>query len=573
MTDRALPFPLDRFCAFARRQPLEEVAHQYEVLARFAFRRRVLVTLAFGIGLAYQPLWVTLIFFALDCLFDGLTLSLLRGLDPETSPRRYLLAILANTALAVVFATFPALSWLIEDPLAKAYALALVLIALIHHSTLRNVHLPLSVSAAIGASTVAFAFNTWLWASAGQWKTLAITTLALSAAVYYAALTIVSMHRLQAEVRAEREAARQANLAKTRFIAQLSHELRTPLNAIIGLSEAERMMAPLPETKARMEILAESARDLGALLEDILDLSAIEAERLTLHPEALDPRHQIRAAAQLFQRQFEDRGMQIAVEFADDLPQRLWMDGRRLRQCLANVLSNAVKYGGQGLVRIVVTVRTGKVDILVADHGPGVAPALRERIFEPFVRGRADVPGTGLGLSISRMLARRMGGDLVLLPASGQGAEFLLSLPLEPAKTLLLPEPGPCLEGLRVLVVDDIATNRLVAATWLRLLGVETLQAGSGSAALDIAPQERPDVILMDLLMPGLDGVATLRKLRERMGPELPPVLALSAETLPEMAGLSDAGFDGALTKPLTLEALREALAQVSPMLRPRVRA
>ncbi len=562
----APPALLSFALAFARRQPQAEIAHQYEVLARFTLRRRALVTLAFGIGLAYQPFWITALFYLLDVAFDLATLHFLRGLNPATQPGRYLMALAMNAGLATVFATYPALSWHVDDPLAKAYALSLLLIALIHHSTLRNVHLPLSVSASGAATVVALVANTLLWVNLGNARELAITTLCLAAAVYYATLTILAMHKLQSDLLHEREAARQANLAKTRFIAQLSHELRTPLNAIVGLSEAERMMAPQPETKARMGVLVQSARDLGELLEDILDLSAIEAEKLTLRPEVTDLHALIRASAQLYRRQFEDRGMVLDLALASDLPQWVWMDGRRLRQCLSNILSNAVKYGRRGRVQVEARrTASGDLAIRVADNGPGVSEALRERIFEPFVRGHDDGPGTGLGLSISRMLARRMGGDLVLLP-QGPGAQFLLTLPFDivsgPVAPVAPPE-GPSFEGLRVLVVDDIATNRLVAATWLRLLGAEPLLAADGAAALEIARTERPDLVLMDLLMPGLDGVDTLERMGALLGSDLPPVIAVSAEEMAVEYGARAAAFDGHLVKPLTLESLREALTRV----------
>ncbi|MCW1920076.1 ATP-binding protein [Rhodobacter sp. KR11] len=539
-----------------------EIRHQYDVLSRFALRRRALVTLAFGLGLAYQPLWITLVFFALDVIFDFATLRLLRDLNPSETPGRYLWALVVNMGLSTSFTAFPALSWLVDAPLAKAYALALVLIALIHHSTLRNVHRPLSSSASLGTSVVALGVNTWAWARVGDWETLAVTTLSLGAAIYYALLTIEAMHRLQADLRHEREVAAHANKAKTRFVAQLSHELRTPLNAIIGLSEAERMTAPDAEAKARMAVLVQSARDLGDLLEDILDLSAIEAEALAIRPQTIDLHGQIRCAVQLFGRQFEDHGMQLDLDLAPDLPEKAWADGKRLRQCLSNMLSNAVKYGQSGQVRMEAGLAGNHLWIKVSDHGPGVPEALRERIFEPFVRGQELAPGTGLGLSISRMLARRMGGDLVLLPArtesgsdpQGEGAQFLLTLPYiqPPAEAPTVPHLR--FDGLRVLVVDDIATNRLVAATYLRLLGAEALQAPDGQAARQMVREARPDVILMDLLMPGLSGAETRDLLAKDLGADLPPVIAVSAEAAPR------GGFDGHLVKPLTLEKLREAL-------------
>ena len=427
---------LQRALDFARAQPVSEIAHQARVLRGFALRRRALVTVAFGIGLAYQPLWVAAIFYALDVFFDLITMRLLDDLDPAKRPGRYLWALAANMGLSATFSLYPALSWLVDAPMAKAYALGLVLIALIHHSTLRNVHLPLSLTASAGTTIVAAATNTWLWLPEGQWRNLAATSVCLAAASYYAMLTILSMNRLQSDLMREREAARQANLAKTRFVAQLSHELRTPLNAIIGLSESERLLSRQPETQERMAMLEQSARDLGDLLEDILDLSAIEAEQLAIRPVALDLGAQIGSSVNLFRRQFEERGMQVTLTLAPDLPQMVRLDGKRLRQCLSNILSNAVKYGQRGEVRVDAWLQaSGWVAVRVSDSGPGVTEALRERIFEPFVRGHDLAPGTGLGLAISRMLARRMGGG-PCASARGSGGAF----PLDPA--LRHPQPG-----------------------------------------------------------------------------------------------------------------------------------
>ncbi|NBZ87013.1 hybrid sensor histidine kinase/response regulator [Stagnihabitans tardus] len=553
---------LARALDFARRQPASEIAHQARVLRGFALRRRALVTVAFGIGLAYQPLWVAALFYALDVFFDLTSMRLLDDLDPAEKPGRYLWALATNMALSATFTLYPALSWLVDAPMAKAYALGLVLIALIHHSTLRNVHLPLSLSASLGTSFVAFTANTWLWLPEGQWQILAATTLSLAAASYYAMLTILSMNRLQADLLRERETARQANLAKTRFVAQLSHELRTPLNAIIGLSESERLLSRQPETQERMAMLEQSARDLGDLLEDILDLSAIEAEQLSIRPVALDLSAQITSGVALFRRQFEERGMQVTLTLSPDLPQMVRLDGKRLRQCLSNILSNAVKYGQRGEVRVEAwTKHPGWLSVLVADSGPGVAEALRERIFEPFVRGHDLAPGTGLGLAISRMLARRMGGDLVLLP-EGPGARFLLTLPFgaqSPVAAAPPPELPARFDGLRVLVVDDIATNRLVAATYLRLLGAEVMLASDGPQALELVRQSRPDVVLLDLVMPGMDGEATRAAMAALWPDSLPPIIALSAEAA------QPADFDGHLMKPLTLDKLREALAPCLP--------
>jgi signal transduction histidine kinase/CheY-like chemotaxis protein len=539
--------------AWVRSKPEDEIAAQYEVLRRFTLRRRALVTVAFSLGLAYQDLRVALAFWLLDTLFDSATLLCLRKLNPARSPGRYLLALGLNMGLAATFTGFPALSWLVEAPLAKAYALSLLLIALVHHATLRNIHLPLSVGASFAATVVALIANTLLWGQRGDYAELALTTLALTATTYYAGQIIRTMHRLQADLRRERKAARDANLAKTRFVAQLSHELRTPLNALIGLSEAERLMSPHPEAKARLDLIVTSAHELGALLEDTLDLSTIEAEGLTIRHSALNPVEQIELVARLYRPQFTESAMTLTLDFAPDLPPLIWADGRKLRQCLSNILSNALKYGRGGPVWICARAEAGDLVLRITDSGPGVPPALGERIFEPFFRGQEDGRGTGLGLAISRRLARAMGGDLTLDHAP-RGARFRLSLPLA-LPPEIRSESLPRLEGRHVLVVDDLATNRMVASAYLRGLGLVPVEAASGPEAIERMRSLRPDVILLDLQMPGLDGARALARLRAEHGPALPPVLAVSAEPANPAEG-----FDGAILKPLSLDKLREAL-------------
>ena len=559
--------PFERIIAFARRQSAGELAQQYEVLRRFALRRRLLVTFSFALGLAFLDWRLAMAFYLFDVICDVVTLRLLRDLEPARAPGQYLLTIVANAGLALAFTGFPAMGWLIDDPLAKSYSVGMMMIALIHHSTLRNVHLPLSISASITSSVVALGANALYWRQEGGQLPFVLTSLALVGTIYYAMIIIRSMYQLQADLTAEREAARMANLAKTRFLAQLSHELRTPLKAILGMGEAELMMAENADRRARMEVLVQSGRGLSSMLDDILDLSAVEAGHMPIRPETIDLPAQIRSTTALFRGQVEDQGMELALHFDPDLPSHVRLDGQRLRQCLSNVLSNAVKYGRRGAVRVEVgLVGPQRLSILVADNGPGVPEPLRESIFEPFIRGRHDVPGTGLGMSIARMLARRMGGDLELLP-TGPGAHFRLTLSFEPA---LGPQPTRAEErrfdGVRVLVVDDIATNRLVAATYLRLLGAEAIEAASGAAGLEEARRRPVDVVLMDLLMPGMNGVETLRALRRTLGADCPPILAVSAESVPVEARDHAHLFDGHLVKPLSPDRLRAALAAVLPL-------
>lgn len=209
--------------------------------------------------------------------------------------------------------------------------------------------------------------------------------------------------------------------------------------------------------------------------------------------------------------------MQLRPDIDDRLPEYARIDGQRFRQCLSNLLSNAIKYAPQGSITLTVTAPSfGMIAVEMCDTGPGVPAALHERILEPFHRGESAERGTGLGLSISRTLARRMGGDLTLLPAAS-GARFYLTLATLPAAASEMPTAMPTeladLTGRLVLVVDVIPTNRLVAMTYLRIMGAEAVEAGTGEAALAFLTGRQPDFVVLDMLMPGMNGLETLRRL------------------------------------------------------------
>ena len=242
----------------------------------------------------------------------------------------------------------------------------------------------------------------------------------------------------------------------------------------------------------------------------------------------------------------------------------LMIDGQRVRQCLGNLIGNALKHSARGPVTITVRYAKGRLVIEVADEGKGIAPALHEKVFEPFYRGSTETPGVGLGLSISRAMARQMGGDLVVVP-SVQGATFRLTV-LAPEATAAADPATPA--GLRdclVLVVDDIATNRLVAAQLLAAAGARTVEAASGPEALERLAAGGIDAVLLDLMMPGMDGHETLRRIRAAHGRKV-PVVAMTADVLAVHS--DDAlrlALDGFLPKPILPETLREVLASVLP--------
>ncbi len=562
------PFPIVAFFQrFAQRQTREEVARQFSVISGMETDRRVLSFVAFMVPAAFLPLWLCLLLFILDTGAEIAGFRLMKRLDPPRQPQRYFWMLTGFVVAQALYCAVPVLCWQLPDPMAKSYAIGMTMASLIHITTVRTVHLPLALTGT-GVTTLAAALgNSWYWLESGHTIGLLISTLCIVAAAYFALVTMVSVHRLHDETLRESIAARAADQAKSRFLAQMSHELRTPLNAILGMGNAELTQAGTVESRERMAILVQSARGLAVMLDDILDLSAVQAGQLPIRPKALDLRAEIAATVAMFRQQVEDAGLTLRITIHDSVPHHARLDGQRLRQCLSNILSNAVKHTQAGLISVYAYEhQPGVLAIKVADSGPGVPEDLREKIFEPFYRGQLNVPGTGLGMSIARTLARRMGGDLTLLP-SVSGAQFLLTLGVETVTKEALPEPEPIagttLAGVRVLVVDDIATNRLVAGTYLRLLGAQPVEADSGAQALaQISGPRPPHIVLLDLLMPEMDGVETLRRIRALQGASAGlPVIAMSADSgAPILNDGSGPRFDGQVDKPLSVEGLARVL-------------
>jgi signal transduction histidine kinase/CheY-like chemotaxis protein len=553
---------------FAKRQPRDEVARQFGVIARIESDRRVLTVIAFASSAVFLPVWLWALLCMLDLGLEILGLRLLQDLDPLHDPGRYLAMLGAYGLSQMVYCVVPVLCWQLEDPMAKSLAVGLLLVSLIHICTVRTVHLPLAVMGGVTITLAALAGNLWYWVAVGNPTGLVISTICIAAAAYFALITIQSVHTLHDDMLRESQAAQAADQAKSRFLAQMSHELRTPLNAILGMGNAELSQAETPDRRERLSILVQSARGLSVMLDDILDLSAVQAGQLPIRPSLLDLREEIASTVAMFRQQLSDAGLALQFSLHDSLPRHARLDGQRLRQCLTNILSNAIKFTHEGLISVHAYEQApGLLAIKVADSGLGVPEEMREKIFEPFYRGRLNVPGTGLGMSIGRTLARRMGGDLILLP-SVTGAHFLLILAFEPILTPdLAPDLAPALRpagdavlaGVRVLVVDDIATNRLVAATYLRLLGAIPVEATGGVAALAIvAGTTPPDIVLLDLEMPEMDGWETLRRIRALDASRARiPVVAMSADASTALRNATEvAVFDGYATKPLDAESL-----------------
>lgn len=541
----------------------DELARQYRILRGEFVPRLILVALAYLLCSIYiSPVLAT----ALFCVEIGgelVSQHLLRGLDPIRQPRRYLGYLFSLVPMEAAIISAAGMVWLQDDPYAKAIAVGIVMGSLLHLTSVRSIHLRLGIVGLATAAAVVLIFNTWHWLTLGSWIGLVASTVTVVFAFGYALTAMVSNNRLHRAGVEAAAAARAANVAKGRFLAQISHELRTPLNAVIGLGEIEAVAAG-GASRQRLRTIVTSARDLAVMLDDAVDYSALTEGRVAITPRPVAVRAELSANLLVFELQARNQGRELVVTVERDVPTHLLIDSQRVRQCLGNLVGNALKHSSRGPVSVTVRYVRSRLVIDVADQGRGIPEALHEKVFEPFYRGSSETPGVGLGLAISRAVARQMSGDLVILPTA-QGTTMRLTV-LAPEAEAVPQQPRVSdLRDCTVLVVDDIATNRLVAGQLLTAIGARFIEAASGPEALQRLEQGGVDAVLLDLMMPGMDGAETLRHIRARHGQRV-PVIAMTADILAvrEDEALR-AALDGFLPKPILPEALREVLARVMP--------
>ncbi|MES2915715.1 MAG: ATP-binding protein [Pseudomonadota bacterium] len=538
----------------------DELARQYKILRGEFVLRMVLVAFGYGVCSIYVSPAIMAGLFMVELVGELFSQGLLRGLDPARSPRRYLAYLLSLVPMEAALITAAGLVWMQDDPYAKSIAIGIVMGSLLHLSSVRSIHLPLGITGMATVTSVALAFNAAHWLSLGNWLGLAISTSVALVAIAYAAMAMISnnrMHRSGVEAAA---AARAANVAKGRFLAQISHELRTPLNAVIGLGEIEAASAT-GASRQRLRTVVTSARDLAVMLDDAVDYSALTEGRVAITPRPVAVRPELSANLLVFDLQARNQGRELQVTVEREVPTYLLIDSQRVRQCLGNLVGNALKHSSRGPVSVTVRYARSRLIIDVADQGKGIPSALHDKVFEPFYRGSSETPGVGLGLSISRAVARQMSGDLVILPTA-QGATFRLSVLAPEAEAVPQTVGVSDFEDRTILVVDDIATNRLVAGQLLMAAGARVVEAASGPEALKRLETGGVDAVLLDLMMPGMDGAETLQRIRAAHGNRI-PVIAMTADVLAvRRDDQLRAALDGFLPKPILPETLREVLAR-----------
>ncbi len=373
-----------------------------------------------------------------------------------------------------------------------------------------------------------------------------------------------------------RDRAEVANRAKGDFLANMSHELRTPLNAILGYSQILIRRPDLDEAaRDAVQTVQDSGRHLLGLIDDVLDMAKVESGHLELVPEETDLPALAQGVVDLLEVRARRKGLDLRLALAPGLPEVVLTDPRRLRQVLLNLLGNAVKFTTKGSVELRVAPEGGTgLHFAVRDTGPGIAAAELERIFRPFEQaGRAEAraAGTGLGLAISRRLVELMGGELEVESEPGRGSVFRFAVSITRVSN-----PSRALASLRrvvtgyhgpprsLLVVDDRRVNRMVLLHMLEPLGFDVRVAEDGAQGLEQAARSLPDLVLMDLVMPEMDGFAAAAQLRGDPSTAGIPLVAVSSQAIVQgRQADADSLFDGVLSKPVDVELLLDQLAEL----------
>ena len=403
------------------------------------------------------------------------------------------------------------------------------------------------------------------------------------ARVVYAVIDVTDQVRAERAREAALDEARRANIAKSHFLAKMSHEMRTPLNGVLGIAEVLGRMVHDPDQKRMIKLMHDSGSLLLSIINDLLDMSKIEADQLSIEVmpfDVLELAHRLEAVHTL---RASEKHLSFGVTVQGMRHVSRLGDPHRLLQILHNVISNAIKFTDEGSVQVEIDCTdVTRIGMIVTDTGIGMTAEEQTHVFEDF--GQADgsiarkYGGTGLGMAIVKRLVDMMKGRIEFTSTRGRGTRFVIDLPLPvpdeaTAAGPVEAQPHEPLEydltGIRVLAADDNRTNRMILSAMMGQLGISPRMVEGGEQALEAFGQEEFDAIILDISMPDIDGITVLQEIRAREGERTSdpvPVLAFTANAMAhQVESYMLAGFDDCLTKPLQLDRLRSALGALLP--------
>ncbi|MDO8408480.1 MAG: ATP-binding protein [Phenylobacterium sp.] len=407
----------------------------------------------------------------------------------------------------------------------------------------------------------------------------ALTVALVAVACLFAYVLEAALHREAVEARladalvqarTQERAAETANMAKSTFLATMSHEIRTPLNGVLGMAQVMAGDELSLAQRERLDVIRQSGEALTALLNNVLDLSKIEAGQMEVEAIAFDLAALVDSARSAFATLAADKGLDLNLEIAPSARGVFEGDPTRLRQVIYNLVANAVKFTDQGQITLGAEAGPQGVRIWVADTGPGLDEAQQARLFARFAQLDASTTrrhgGTGLGLAISQELCALMGGTLGVVSTPGSGSVFTLVLPLprlaeaEPTAEVAQAAPDNKLGRLRVLAAEDNNVNQVVLRALLAPLGIEPVMVADGAAALAAWETGDWDLVLMDVRMPVMDGLTATREIRARelaQSRRRTPIIGLSADAMAHQVDeLLAAGMDHHVSKPIDVTRL-----------------